>query len=169
MGRLLHCHPRYRSDLHTTPRDTEGTDRLSDHLLAGYPIIVRIPVQWSEMDFYGHVNNTVFFRFFESARIKYLEECRFLEAYERDQIGAILHSTRCRFRRPLVYPDTALVGTRVTDLTADRFTMVYTLISEAQQATAAEGECIVVSYDYASRRAAPIPDYVLDAIEKLEA
>ena len=141
---------------------------MRDNLLAGFPIIVRIPVQWGEMDAYGHVNNTVFFRFFESARVKFLEECRFLEAYERDRVGAILHSTSCRFRRRLVYPDTALVGARVKDLTADRFTMVYTLVSESQQAVAADGECVVVSYDYTSRQTAPIPDYVRDAIEKLE-
>lgn len=141
---------------------------MSENLLAGYPIVVHIPVQWGEMDAYGHVNNSVFFRFFESARVKYFEECKFLEAYERDRVGAILHSTHCRFRRPLIYPDTALVGTRVTDLTVDRFTMVYTLVSEAQQAVAAEGECIVVSYDYTSLRAAPIPDYVRDAIKRLE-
>jgi acyl-CoA thioester hydrolase len=142
---------------------------LSDDLLADHPIVVRIPVQWGEMDAYGHVNNTVFFRFFESARVKYLEECRFLEAYERDRVGAILHSTGCRFRRPLVYPDTALVGTRATDLARDRFTMVYTLVSEGQRTVAAEGESVVVSYDYTARRPTPIPDYVRDGIEKLEA
>lgn len=141
---------------------------MSDNLLAGCPIVVRIPVQWGEMDAYGHVNNAVFFRFFESARVKYLEECRFLEAHERDSVGVILHSTSCRFRRRLVYPDTALVGARVKDLTADRFTMVYTLISESQRAVAAEGESVVVSYDYSSRQTAPIPDYVRAAIEKLE-
>lgn len=141
---------------------------MSDNPLAGYPIVVRIPVQWGEMDAYGHVNNTVFFRFFESARVKYLEECRFLEAYERDRVGAILHSTSCRFRRRMIYPDTALVGARVKDLTADRFIMVYTLASESQRAVAADGESVVVSYDYTSRQPAPIPDYVRDGIVKLE-
>ncbi|MGD8868223.1 MAG: thioesterase family protein [Gemmatimonadales bacterium] len=141
---------------------------MSDNLLVGHPIVVRIPVQWGEMDAYGHVNNTVFFRYFESARVKYLEECRFLEAYERDRVGAILHSTSCRFRRRLVYPDAALIGVRVKDLTADRFTMVYTLVSDSQRAVAAEGESVVVSYDYTSRQTAPIPDYVREAIEKLE-
>ena len=40
--------------------------------LAGWPVIVEIPVQWGELDAYGHVNNTVFFRWFESARIHIL-------------------------------------------------------------------------------------------------
>ncbi len=121
------------------------------------------------MDAYGHVNNAVFFRFFESARIRYLERCGFIESYDRDKIGAILHSTSCRFRRPLFYPDTALIGTRATQVNEDRFTMAYLLVSEREGAVAAEGDGVVVSYDYNVRRVAPIPEGVRAAIERLEA
>ena len=141
---------------------------MSEDLLAGYPVIVPIPVQWGEMDAYGHVNNTVFFRYFESARVLYLERCGFVEAYDRDKIGAILHSTDCRFRRPLFYPDTALVGTRATEVKEDRFTMEYRLVSEAQNAVAADGRGVVVSLDYVSRQVVPIPDYVRERIARME-
>ena len=130
---------------------------MSAELLAGYPILIRIPVQWGEMDAYGHVNNTVFFRYFESARIAFLERCRFIEAYDREKVGAILHSTGCRFRRPLFYPDTALVATRASELGEDRFTMEYVIASESQATIAAEGSGVIVSYDYESRKPVPIP------------
>lgn len=141
---------------------------MSDPTLAHYPVIVRIPVQWGEMDAYGHVNNTVFFRYFESARILYLERCRFLEAYERDRIGAILHSTSCRFRRPLFYPDTAAIGTRAVEVSEDRFTMTYEMVSEERRELVAEGRGVVVSYDYEAGSVVPIPDYVRKAIDTLE-
>ncbi|KPK79362.1 MAG: hypothetical protein AMS25_12995 [Gemmatimonas sp. SM23_52] len=141
---------------------------MGEDLLAGYPVVLRIPVQWGEMDAYGHVSNVVFFRYFESARVLYLERCGFLESYERDKVGAILHSTSCRFRRPLYYPDTALVGTRVVELGEDRFTMSHELLSEAQDAVAAEGTSVVVSYDYVRRQPVRIPDDVRAAIEHLE-
>jgi acyl-CoA thioester hydrolase len=141
---------------------------LSEDLLAGYPVVVRIPVQWGEMDAYGHVNNTVFFRYFETARVKYLQECGFLESYDREKVGAILHSTSCRFRRSLFYPDTAIVGTRALDVREDRYTMVYELVSERHGAIVAEGQDIVVSYDYSIRQVAPIPDPVRKRIEELE-
>lgn len=140
---------------------------MSSDLLDGYPIIVRIPVQWGEMDAYGHLNNATFFRYFESARIVYLERCGFIESMERNKIGAILHSTSCRFRRALFYPDTAVIGARATDVAEDRFTMEYRLVSEAQQAVAAEGTGVVVSYDYASRATVPIPDRVRALIEQI--
>ncbi len=142
---------------------------MSEKLLAEFPAIVRVPVQWGDMDAYGHVNNAMFFRFFESARIRYLERCGFVESYDRDKIGAILQSTSCRFRRPLFYPDTALVGTRATRVDEDRFTMAYLLVSEREGAVAAEGTGVVVSYDYNVRRVAPIPAQVRAAIQKLEA
>ncbi len=140
---------------------------MSEELLAGYPVVIRIPVQWGEMDAYGHVNNTVFFRYFESARIVFLERCRFIEAYDRDKVGAILHSTSCRFRRALFYPDTAIVATRASDVGADRFTMEYLMISESADAIAAEGSGIVVSFDYVNRKPVPIPDYVMEALRNL--
>ena len=141
---------------------------MAEHMLADYPVVLRIPVQWGEMDAYGHVNNTVLFRYFESARILYLERCGFLESYDSDKIGAILHSTSCRFRRPLFYPDTAIIGTRATVVAEDRFTMAYEVASEAQNGLAAEGTGVVVSYDYISRRVVPLPDRVRAKIEALE-
>jgi acyl-CoA thioester hydrolase len=141
---------------------------LSEELLGQYPVVIHIPVQWGEMDAYGHVNNTVFFRYFESARVEYLERCRFTEAYDREKIGAILHSTSCRFRQPLFYPDTAVVATRATEVDSDRFTMEYKMVSQASGLVVAEGTGVVVSYDYVSREIAVIPEYVRQAIREIE-
>jgi len=121
------------------------------------------------MDAYGHVNNTVFFRYFESARVAYLERCGFTESYDQHKVGAILHSTDCRFRRPLFYPDTVLVGGRAAEIGPDRFTMEYLVISQDSEAVAAEGTGIVVSYDYVNRRIVRIPEEVRRRIEELEA
>jgi acyl-CoA thioester hydrolase len=137
-------------------------------LLADYPTRIRVPVQWGDMDAYGHVNNTVFFRYFESARIAYLERCGFLESYERDRVGVILHSTECRFRLPLFHPDTVLVGGRATDVATDRFTMGYVVVSTAANRVAGEGTGVIVSYDYGRREKCPIPDDVRRTIEELE-
>lgn len=140
-----------------------------DHeLLDGYPVVVRIPVQWGEMDAYDHVNNVVFFRQFESARVRYLVACGFVASYEEDRVGAILHSTSCRFRRPLRYPDTVLVGARAEDVEEDRFVMGYRTVSLEQDAVAAEGTGTVVSYDYREERKTPIPPAVRQGIRKLE-
>jgi len=125
--------------------------------LSGFPVVVSMPVHWGEMDAYGHVNNTVFFRYFETARIAFLDRCGLLASYDRDGIGAILHSTDCRFRRPLFYPDDVLVGARTAEVSDDRFTMSYRIVSRAQNAVAADGTGIIVAYDYRAGRKVPLP------------
>jgi acyl-CoA thioester hydrolase len=137
-------------------------------LLATFPVIIEVPVAWGDMDAFGHVNNTVFFRYFESARIEYLERLGFRGEAGEPGIGPILASTQCRFRRPLAYPDTVLVGARVSLLGDDRFTHEYRLVSRAWKEIAAEGTGIVVAYDYTSRAKCAIPAAVRARIEALE-
>lgn len=119
------------------------------------------------MDAYGHVNNATFFRYFETARIAFLDRSGFLASYDRQRIGAILHSTDCRFRRALVFPDEVLVGTRTLDVAEDRFTMAYRIVSLAQDAVAADGTGIVVAYDYRAGTKVPLPEEVRRGVEEL--
>ena len=109
------------------------------HQLAAYPVVIEIPVLWGELDAYGHVNNTVYFRYFESARMAYLERCGVLESYERERNGIILYSTECRFRSALHHPDTVLVGARTVQIEDDRFVMGYGAASISQDRVVAEG------------------------------
>src|SRR3979409_518069 len=98
-------------------------------LLAGYPGIVELPVAWGDMDSYRHVNNVVYFRYFESARLEYFRRLNWFE-FERDTgIGPILATTQARFRKPLAYPDTISVTARVSSVAADRFTIEHVIVS----------------------------------------
>ena len=137
-------------------------------LLAAYPVSLIIPVQWGELDAYGHINNTVFFRWFESARIEYLTRSGMVRTMERDQIGAILHSTSCRFRRPVFFPDTIEVAGRAREVGDDRFAMEYLVVSHEQNAVVGEGTAIIVCYDYSAHAKAPLPDDVRRGIAALE-
>lgn len=136
--------------------------------LRDFPVVIQLPVVWGEMDAYGHVNNIIYFRYFESARMAYFEKIGFAETREQTGVGPILASTSCRFKRALTYPDTIHVGTRVRHMGEDRFTMEYRVVSEAHQAVAAEGEGLIVSYDYRSNVKAPLPKSVREGIETLE-
>ncbi len=141
---------------------------MTHHLLAAYPVSLIIPVQWGELDAYGHINNTMFFRWFESARIEYLTRSGMVRTMERDQIGAILHSTSCRFRRPVFFPDTIEVGGRAREVGDDRFAMEYLVVSHEQDAVVGEGTAIIVCYDYSAHAKAPLPDDVRRGIAALE-
>jgi acyl-CoA thioester hydrolase len=137
-------------------------------ILIPYPVVIEFPVAWGEMDFYRHVNNVVYFRYFENARLEYFRRLGWFE-YERETgIGPILHSTQARFRRPLTYPDTVSAAVRVSSLAEDRFTMNYLVVSHRLAAVAAEGQGIIVTYHYAEERKVAIPDELRRRITKLE-
>jgi len=136
-------------------------------LLAGYPVVVEIPVAWGEMDSFQHVNNVVYFRYFESARIAYSEKLGLIRYKEETGIGPILGSTSCKYKLPLTYPDTLSVGARITSSGEDRFSMQYVIVSHRQGKIAAEGDAVIVMYDYGEGKKTAIPDEILLRIQKI--
>jgi acyl-CoA thioester hydrolase len=142
---------------------------VDDALLAGFPVIVELPVVWGEMDAYRHVNNVVYFRYFENARLEYFRRLDWFEYERQTGIGPILAATQARFRKPLTYPDTISVGARVPSLAEDRFTMEYLIVSRALAAATTDGQGTVVSYDYRQERKVPLPDEIRRRIRALEA
>jgi acyl-CoA thioester hydrolase len=137
-------------------------------LLAGYPVHLDIPVAWGEMDAFGHVNNVVYIRYLESARIAYIRALDLPEFLGQSGIGPILAAIHCRYKAPVVFPDTLTVGTRVRDVGHDRFTVQHAIASHAQQRIVAEGEGVVVCYDYRAGRKAPVPDVLRERIAAME-
>ena len=61
--------------------------------LANFPVTIQVPVAWGEMDAFGHVNNIVYFRYFESARIAYFEKIEFIKFKDNIGVGPILSKT----------------------------------------------------------------------------
>lgn len=137
--------------------------------LAEYPVVVDVPVVWGEMDAFGHVNNIVYFRYFETARIAYFEKLDVREFLERDPVGPILSETACRFRAALSYPDTVSIGARVASVGEDRFVMRYAVYSHRRGRLAAEGEGTLVCFDYRQNRKAPVPERLRARIAELQA
>src|SRR5688500_1206006 len=105
--------------------------------LDSFPVVIDVPIAWGEMDSYAHVNNAVYFRWFESARIAYFDRIGFRDPAANQGVAPILASTQCRFRIPLTYPGSIRVGARITDLEADRFTMEYRIVRASDDAIAA--------------------------------
>jgi acyl-CoA thioester hydrolase len=139
-----------------------------DDLLAKYPVVIQIPVAWGEMDAMGHVNNAVYFRYFESARTPYFAKLGFFGSPAEMEVGPILGSIECRFKLPLTYPDTISVGTRVTRIEDDRFVMEHCIVSHNAKRVAAEGNGVIVAFDYRQRKKARLPEDLRQRIQQVE-
>ena len=138
-------------------------------VLAKFPVIVRQAVVWGDMDAYSHVNNVVYFRYFENARLEYFRQCGWFKIEEETGIGPILGSTQARFRRALTYPDNIAIAARAIDVGEDRFTLEHVIVSEQQQAVVTEGSGVVVVYHHGDGRKAGMPAELRRRIAELEA
>lgn len=121
---------------------------MSSELLQTYPVVIEIPVAWGEMDAFGHVNNAVYFRYFETARSVYFEQSGMFQLMKETGEGPILAAINCRFKVPVVYPDKLLVGVRVVLVEDDRYTINHRVVSTQHNRVAAEGDGLIVNYDY---------------------
>jgi len=137
-------------------------------LLAGFPVIIEQPVVWGEMDSYQHVNNVVYFRYFENSRLEYVRRLGWFEYEDETGIGPILAATQARFRRPLTYPDTISIGARITDIGTDRFQIAHLIVSHEQGAVTTEGQGTIVTVHYVRGEKVPIPDELRRRIAELE-
>ena len=121
---------------------------MNDEELEKFPIITEIPVRWGDMDSFGHVNNTMFFRYFETARIDLFYALESYQSWRDKGVGPILAYTDCRFIAPLQYPDTVLAGARVQSLEDTEMIIEHVLYSEQKDTKVAQGEAHMVWYDY---------------------
>ncbi len=134
-----------------------------------YPISLEQAVLWGDMDAFGHVNNTVYFRYFEDVRMAFFDRCGVTEHKLATQVGPILAATQCDFRAPLGYPERIRIVTWAEQFKPKRLTMQYRVFSLDQPKLVAEGTGLVVFYDYAQGRSCEIPLAVLERIYGLQA
>lgn len=134
-----------------------------------WTVTIEVPVVWGDMDAFGHINNAVYFRYFESSRIEYLRQANWFEMPGGGRAGVILRNVEARFRKPVTFPDTLLVSSRLESIESDRFTLEHQVFSTKLDEVMTEGKGTVVSFDYLRHAKAPIPTDARARILELEA
>lgn len=132
----------------------------------GWPVETELLVQWGEMDAFQHVNNTVYLRWFETARIAYFLKVG-LPTGASGGVGPILARATVNFQKPVVFPDTVISRARISRVGTTSFTMEYQAES-VSKGVVADGEGVVVMFDYAQQQKVPIDDALRVRIAQLE-
>jgi len=139
-----------------------------EELLNDYPVVIECSVNWGDMDAFRHVNNTVYFRYFENVRVAYGERIGVTDWLESEGLGPILKWIDCKYIKPVTYPDTLMVGVRTESINCSEMKFEYKIVSRTLGAVAAVGSSIGVFYDYRNLRRADFPKEIISRIEKLE-
>ncbi|MCR9287955.1 MAG: thioesterase family protein [Bacteroidetes bacterium] len=133
-----------------------------------FKIIEKYPVHWGDMDSANHVNNLVYLRWAESARIKYFEKMGMDTSFSSVGTGPILGWQECKYIFPMTYPDTAIVGARTVEITEDRFFIECAIFSERHNRIAAISKQSIIPYSYGELKKVEMPDPWLEEIAKIE-
>lgn len=116
-----------------------------------YRIWWEVGTRWSDNDAYGHVNNVVYYSWFDTAVNGWLIEAGLLDVADGDSIGLVVE-TGCRYARPLAYPEPVEVGLAVGRLGQSSITYELGVFPQGGEEAAAEGHFVHVYVDRLTRR-----------------
>ena len=121
--------------------------------------VERIPIRWGDMDAMGHVNNTVYFRFMEQARIGWFDALVPEDAAWKST-GIVIANASCNFKRPLGYPGTVEVKVHTGALGGSSVPTFYELVLAEDKVVYADGQATVVFIDMKTQKPVRIPDEI---------
>jgi acyl-CoA thioester hydrolase len=125
--------------------------------------VARIPVRWRDMDIHRHVNNGVYFRYFEQARIEWCDLVR--THWSESQCGFVIAAAHCNYLKPLTYPATIEVDLFSGALGRSSFMFYYDLYRVGDRSRKyADGHTRQVWIDRATERSVPLPDFMRELL-----
>jgi acyl-CoA thioester hydrolase len=124
--------------------------------------VEHIKMRWGEMDALGHMNNTVYFRYLEQARISWFDGLGI--DYGLGE-GPVLGSISCRFRIPAVYPADLAVSVHASNARNSSFTLASAITDRSDERVYATAEAVMVWIDLAQGKSRPLPDWLRKIIQ----
>lgn len=133
-----------------------------------YRVWREIGTRWGDNDAYGHVNNTVYYAWFDTAVNAWLIEAGLLDVAAGDPIGLVVE-TGCRYARPLTYPEPVEIGLAVERLGTSSVRYRLGIFATGAEEAAAEGHFTHVYVGRETRRPVPLPEEWRRALEEIAA
>lgn len=133
---------------------------------ADFPHFLSIPTRWMDNDIYGHLNNALYYAFFDTVINQYLIEEGGLDIHTGEVIGLAVE-THCQFFQSIAFPEVIDAGLRVGKLGNSSVRYEVGLFKHGQTEAAAFGYFVHVFVDRASRRPSPMPDRLRGSLQRL--
>ncbi|MDB5955782.1 thioesterase family protein [Ramlibacter sp.] len=134
---------------------------------AGYRAFRTISTRWMDNDAYGHVNNVVYYSWFDTAVNAHLIEHGALDIHQGETIGLVVE-TQCNYFAPVQFPQIVQAGLRVARIGSSSVRYELGLFLQDQPLTVAKGHFVHVYVDRHTRRPAPLPQRLKTVLEALQ-
>ena len=133
---------------------------------SAYRVLRSITTRWADNDVYGHVNNVVYYSWFDTAVNAHLIEQRALDIHHGPVIGLVIE-TQCNYFAPLAFPQTVWAGLRVAHMGTSSVRYEVGLFADGEDLAAACGHFVHVYVDRQTRRPVPLPEPLKTTLETL--
>ncbi len=143
-----------------------GTERMTPGERGDYPIFHSVSLRWNDNDIYGHVNNTVYYEWFDSAVNAWLIETGCLDIKASPEIGLVVE-TRCTYFAPISYPGNVEIGLSLKKLGRSSVTYELGVFAGGAQQTAARGIFTHVYVNHETRRPVAVPETLAQELTAL--
>jgi acyl-CoA thioester hydrolase len=133
---------------------------------AAFPHFLEITTRWMDNDVYGHVNNVVYYSFFDTVVNRYLIDNKALDFRDGKVIGLVVE-TACNYFKPVAYPDRITAALAVEHLGNSSVRYRLAVFRNDDAAAAAQGHFVHVYVDRATNRPVTLPDALRNALERI--
>ena len=128
---------------------------------------LNLRIDWADLDLFGHVNNVMFFKYIQAARVNYCDLIGLTSLNDPEKMSFMVASSHCNFKRPLLYPGTIKVLTRIAYIKTTSLQLSYQILNDKNE-LCAEAEDVLVTFDYKNKTKIAVPADIRDAIRKLD-
>jgi acyl-CoA thioester hydrolase len=145
-----------------------SNERRPPALRASFKHFLTIPTRWMDNDIYGHVNNVVYYSWFDTIINRYLIDPGGIDIHDGETIGFAVE-TMCRFHGPFAYPEDVEAGLKVVRLGSSSVRYEVGLFRLGEEEARADGHFVHVFVDRRSQRPVVLPEQLRAALARIKA
>lgn len=124
---------------------------------------ITLRIDWSEIDSFGHVNNVMFMKYVQAARLNFVAEIGLMQLHRTENIGFMVAETNCQFKKELHFPGYVTINTKPLFAKNTSFSLEHTLSNEDGEIVAIAKDVLVV-YDFNKNEKCLIPEVIREKL-----
>lgn len=120
---------------------------------------ITLRIDWSETDSFGHVNNVMFMKYAQAARLNYVESIGLMKLHRTQKIGFMVAEVNCQFKKELHFPGYVTITTKVAYIKNTSFSLEHTITNSDDEIVAIAKDVLVV-FDFNKNEKCLIPEEI---------
>jgi len=125
---------------------------------------ITLRIDWSEIDSFGHVNNVMFMKYVQAARLNFVDSIGLMKLHRTQNIGFMVAETSCRFKKEMHFPGYVNVSTKIAFIKNTSFSLEHTITNSDEEVVAVATDVLVV-YDFNKNEKTLIPEEIKTKME----